>query len=275
MRFLTQAGRWCAQLFLGLFVLWQLLFLFGANFCEVAERYRKYWKDNDRVPVWLPASRRPQFQDWLNGTDRLHASLESVDRLTSRWSELTGQHERWQLFAPNVWYDVPFLAVEFRWDDGPPGQQAARDGATPRVYLLSDNEPADVNRYARFGRFRLRKYEEILSPELYVSTDKVAGQMKDIWKDRLKNQVDEEARAIKSYLRWRWDRYSAQHQELPEPTQVILHVRTYRIPAPPGPDPWTWGGPDECPMARWRPRSADSSLEVYDPVADRFDSLDE
>jgi hypothetical protein len=264
-----QAVRWSAQLFLGLFVVWQLLFLIGANFGEVAERYQEYWKENEIKPAWIPASRRPQFEEWLNNEGRFYKSLKKVDQIASRWSELTGQHEQWSLFAPGVWDNAAFLAVEFRWDEGQPGQQESPGCRAPPVYLLSENEPDNVNRYIRLGRFRLRKYEENLTP--YLSERETASEAKLSWRDSIERKVRKRSEAINAYLRWRWYRYQDAHPELPEPNQVILHVRVYRIPAPEGPDPWTWDGPDVCPMARWRPPANSASLEVYDPVAERFD----
>jgi hypothetical protein len=278
MNFPSRAIRWCASLGLGLFVLWQLLFLLGANFAEVAEHYQEHYQERakrtNHRPAWVPESLAPRFDQWLDGRGRFHKAVKKTDKIASRWGEFLCQQQRWSLFAPGVWYETAFLAVEIRWDDGLPGQQALRDSQRPPVYLRSENEPADINRFLRWGRFRLRKYEENLTPELGPASTETPGEARLSWKDRIESKVRDKSDTVLAYLRWRWQQYQQAHPDLPEPNQVILVVRTFHIPAPPGPEPWSWDGPDECPMARWQPRSDGAAVEVYDPVAERFDTLD-
>ena len=91
------------------------------------------------------------------------------------------------------------------------------------------------------------------------------------------DKVRREPHTIHAYLEWRWRTYQQIHPDAETPRQVILHVRTYRIPPPPGPEPWTWAGPEDRPVARWRPGFARPAgalpVEAYDLLAERFDVL--
>jgi hypothetical protein len=259
---LRRAGRSTAGLVLGLFVLWQLVFLLGLNFCEVT----------CHCLAWLPSAERA-FPDLADAESKARQRLDRVERAWNRWAEFTGQAQGWSLFAPDVWANVPFAAVELRWDDEPAGAPAER----PSVYLLSDNEPEDVHSYFRVGRFRLRKYEGALDLNFQKEPDKSDAAMEDGWRQRIFDKVRREASTIRAYLEWRWRTYQAAHPDVETPKQVILHVRTYRIPPPPGPRPWMWGGPEDRPVARWRPGFAYPAgalpVEAYDLVAERFDVL--
>jgi hypothetical protein len=242
-----------ARVLLGLFVSWQLLFLLVSNLLGTLQDIRPH------LVGQLPAVAQVA-PAWSNGEGSVHAALQRTTRAARRYAELTGQPQDWSLFAPAVAHEVPFLAVELRWDD-PSGQD--RTSALPRpVWLLSDNEPPDPNRFLRVGNFRLRRFEGT------IDLEKVAPD----W------------RAILAYLRWRWDRVRSERPDWPVPKQVILCVRTYHIPPPPGPRPWTWiweppdaDRPQSQPVARWQPGAApDPSylpIEKYDADSRTFERL--
>ena len=66
---------------------------------------------------------------------------------------------------------------------------------------------------------------------------------------------------------------------LPPPTQAILLVRAYKIPKPPGPDPWDWYDLGEHRVARWLPAAPLNPkdyqpVECYDPVEHHFVRLE-
>jgi hypothetical protein len=84
---------------------------------------------------------------------------------------------------------------------------------------------------------------------------------------------------VYNYLRWRLRVYQRANPDLPAPTQVILLVRTYKVPKPPGPDPWDWYDLGEHRVARWLPAvpldpDKYELVEFYDAVAGRFERLE-
>jgi hypothetical protein len=283
---ILRLGRFLPRALLGMFVLGQFVFLFGINTCEVVRHYL------DTVPGL--AETYPQLPGKGAPSRRY---LDGFEQVGDRWAELTGQMQKWSLFAPGVSADIPFLAVELRWDEEPDGARSAvawvGAAATgqflpaalcwaamappPPVYLLSDNEPRDIHRYLRWGKFRLRRYESALDVSLHVFPDKEPEEMELKWRQQIFDRVADEATAMRAYLEYRWQTYQESHPNVPLPRQVILHVRVYRVPAPPGPEPWTWTGPVTRPMARWRPHVHDLAgappVERYDLIAERFDPL--
>src|SRR5260370_21320270 len=174
-----------ARFFLGLCVIWQILFLFSSNLLSLAAKARDYWQDQNLVKTIAP--------NWSQAKGPIADTEHSLSTMTMRWSELTGQPQNWSLFAPNVTSVIPFVAVEFCWDEDPgsrddrseiqklerrltdllktgdvraPPSAPWRHQAQASVVLLSANEPSEAGRYAKFGRFRLRRYESNIDVSL-------------------------------------------------------------------------------------------------------------
>jgi hypothetical protein len=66
---------------------------------------------------------------------------------------------------------------------------------------------------------------------------------------------------------------------MPTPTQVILLVRGFEVPEPPGPEPWDWYDLGEHHMARWLPSAPIDAqkyqaVERFDPVSARFERVE-
>jgi hypothetical protein len=288
---------WCRlvpRVVLGVFIVWQLLFLPAANLCGVLTEAR------NRLAEWPPLGQAAP--EWTRGRGTLHRTTEAVAGVTARWAEVTGQPQSWSLFAPEVGPDVAFVAVELRWDDDPLPvsapcrrlaplaasnilewlalQTAALRGERPDVpspvLLLSDNEPADPHAYFRLGRFRLRRYEDNIDLILDNPEGKPTERMADAWNQKIEVQVWRAGSCHLAYLRWRRESFRRAHPDLPPPRQVLLYTRTYRIPEP-GSNPWDWQGPEQLPLLRWRPGVSlppgESSLERYNPVVPRFEKF--
>ena len=253
---LAGTARTAARAALGLFVVGQLLFLLASNLLSVEDAVRAALRKS------APAQR--VAPDLFDGSGRTHVGLHAVERVTRRWEEWTGQAQNWQLFAPDVADVVPFLAVELRWEDG-----------LPPWVLLSDNEPADIRRFVRVGRFRLRRYETTL--ELAPSPGQPLGPRGADWAADIESHVRARARPLLAYLRWRLATFRREHPYLPTPTQVVLCVRLYRVPPPPGPTPWQWEDLGQHPVARWRPGAVVPAgylpVEAYDPTSERFERV--
>jgi hypothetical protein len=238
--------RAAARGLLGLFVLGQAAFLLAANAGTL---------------LTLPPEAAGRLAPFLREpAEGLRAGewgkvVRSANAHTQRWADLTGQAQAWSLFAPDVTDYVPFVALELRWDAGEPPRR-----------LPSLNAPADPRHFFRVGNFRLRRYEST------ADVSPTAGQPFDPsgadWRMTLAWAVWNRQGYILTYLAWRLEAFRRAHPELPPPSQVILSVHLYRIPAPPGPDPWDWDDLGLHPVARWRPGAP--SLEAYDPRTDDF-----
>jgi len=136
-----------------------------------------------------------------------------------------------------------------------------------------------VRRYVKFGRFRLRRYESNIDVSL-ASPDKEPDAVVDSWRENIEDRVRDRWRLIEAYLQWQLRRWSQKHPDLPQPKQVILWVRLYRVPPPEdAPSPWTWQGPEWHPVARWQPDAERQSgllpVEMFNPVVDRFETVRE
>lgn len=260
----TQRGPTNAQVFLGLFILWQLFFLTTANGLKMLDSLRPQLKDQVFAERIAPG--------WANEKGHLHDAAEVLTGLTKRWSEVTGQPQNWSLFSPNVAEYMPFVAVEFRWED------SSGQSLHPPLLLLSDNEPTDPRSFFRIGQARLRKYESYLDVVLKTN-DKPPDEVADLWRERIEERVRKDWDAMHAYLRWRLRVFQSRYPELPPPRQVLLLVRQYRVPAPDAaPNPWMWETLLDLqpqPLARWQPDMAPPAgsrpIEVYNPVACRFE----
>jgi hypothetical protein len=268
--------RTLARVGLTLFVFGQILFLVSSNLLGVEEplreRFKKWYLKDDwhkDVPV-------PEF---VQGKGEIHKTyFDKTRTYTKHWAQLTGQPQSWGLFAPDVGRLLPFPAVELRWDDEDWPDWAERPPlADPRpapVVVLSDNEPRDPHRYVKFALFRVRKYEEQITP-FATNEDSAFDPATNAWADKIQTKVRKESDCIYNFLRWRLQVYQRANPDLPPPTQVILLVRTFHIPEPPGPEPWDWSYLGEDRVARWLPAAPLDAkeyryVERYDPVAGRF-----
>lgn len=243
---------------LTLFIVWQVGFLFSANLLKMLDDARPSLRDDTVAERIAP--------EWIRGEGERYSNFKALERVPKRWGELTGQPQHWSLFAPEVVDHIPFPAVELRWDDG-----------RAPVILTSNNEPADKRSYFRWGNFRLRRYEG--NVDLILSDrDQPREILMDLWRGRIESKVRAESDSMHAYLRWRLAAYQRAHPEQPRPKEVILAVNTYRIPPPPGPDPWDWKHSDRPqPIARWRPGAEPGPeyyvLEIFNPVMNRFEPL--
>jgi hypothetical protein len=272
-------GPTTAQVFLGLFVLGQLLFLSAANCLSIINELRDDQDDEDVQEVmrrdWKKIVNRVA-PGWLEKKGHIHDALEVVRSVVIRWEELTNQPQYWKLFAPYISKDVTFVAVEFRWEEVPNSARAvhrplaalggsnplgvltltAAASQRPMPYqpelLLSENEPANPRQFFRAGRFRLRKYESGLDVVLRVKGNESLDRTVDRWRDQIKDKVEKDWDNMLPYLRLRLRDFRACFPERRPPDQVILLVRHYRIPKP---EKFSekWYVPDTQPLARWQP----------------------
>src|SRR5262249_6618271 len=145
---------------LGIFVVAQAIFLPVANGLEFLPQLRSLLKET----IWA----RKWASDWINKKDEVYEAGKKADQLSQRWQELTGQPQRWSLFAPEVADDIWFLGITVNQTES--NQSSAPLPDQPKGYsysVFSENEPPDPNCFFRFGRFRLRRFEMALEVHLY------------------------------------------------------------------------------------------------------------
>jgi hypothetical protein len=259
--------RLAARVLLGLFVLWQIVFLPAYNVLEKTNAIRKdlaeqrcqdgtWWKVITRV-----RGLEPLVEEWLNkganhddkGT--IGNLLRKPQRVVTWWAETTGQEQGWGLFAPNAVDYSAFPSLELRWDDPEQGRALYEP-----IVLASDNLPRDRRRYLRFGGFRLRR----IVTEFEFDTTKLT-------EAQIQGVVGADSRTVVlAYMRWRLIRFRRENPDLPPPAQVILWVQTFGIPDPPGPRPWDWVEYKPLPLARWLPQKDNTGLEYYSPTKKHF-----
>jgi hypothetical protein len=306
------------RVFLGVFIVWQLVFLFSSNILSLLNKAHSLSADE--------SGRKGPIPDFEQG----------MSKVMARWSELTGQPQSWSLFAPNVTSTIPFVAVEFCWEDDPTSVSsisrllapiAAFKGvdavslvaiawrndprdrndiedqikilSTQRIesalpsnpippqgpwcsnnkswVVFSDNEPVDIQKYIKFGHFRLRRYESSIDIAP-ASADKERDAVVDGWREEIESRVRDRWRLMQAYMKWQMQHLLKKNPGLPEPRQVILWARIYRVPAAEGSStPEIWLGPEWHPVARWQPNGKweDKHLpvEMFNPVVGRFESI--
>jgi hypothetical protein len=250
----SPAGPAIFRVLLGAFVAWQLVFILLSNVLS------------------LFATSGSDSAEGIKSSPTI-AVGEFASDVMKRWAELTGQLQGWALYAPHVPTRAVFVAVELRWDDDPrwPVQEA------PRQLIRSGIEPDDPFHYFRpFGTFRLPCYEANLGLVMWTWDTEAFGEKPEFWRDALAANVRTNSPAIEAYLRWRLVDYVREHPKEPPPRQAVLVVRSYAIPAP-GTRPWSWDGPTEQAVARWRPAVEVPPdylpVEAFDPVTRRFEAV--
>jgi hypothetical protein len=139
--------------------------------------------------------------------------------------------------------------------------------------LLSDNEPRNIERYLRIGRFRLRRLEGSVLPYLPVRATR--EKTLENWRERIESHVRQYGQLIMTYCRFRLDAAGLGNDKAP--AQVILVMRRYRIRPPEEAGTQHWTGPEVIPIARWQPRRTGTPdaqpVEWYNPETERFERI--
>jgi hypothetical protein len=282
------------QVFLGLFIVGQLFFLVSSNLIGFLTDNRTEMGPEARQVTETLAP------GWLEEKGHVWHLLDYLAKTDKMWAQATGQLQIWSLFAPTVGRECVFPAVELRWDDVPlsapalaralailaatnPWESAclaetiaATPVPPPAELLLSANEPVHLERYLRWGNFRLRRYEAGFVITLRPHEGESAAETHERWSGRIRGHVAEYGEILQGYLRWRVGQAMAQWPRREQPRQLILFLRRYHIndyeEAPP-----FWQGPAVVPLARWQPAATwgtgNQPLEWYDPLTRRFKSL--
>ncbi|MGD9645378.1 MAG: hypothetical protein AB7U73_06675 [Pirellulales bacterium] len=240
-----------ANLALGLFVVWQLVFLLAANLAGVFQglppemvRYEfadGAWRDSLDRTAALP-----------NGTSAAVDSSSGLRWLTDRWGEGTGQWQGWAMFAPEVPTSSYFLTTTLRWNDD-------ASTSTPReIVLRSPCEPDDPKRYWIPALTTARRYNFewrlALAIEIYQARQRADHSGGDTAKSdaQLREWIARQAEPLRAYARVRLTEWLAEHAEAQPPDEVVLSVGEFRR-VDDGP---AWQALPRQPIVRWRPTQA-------------------
>jgi hypothetical protein len=220
----------------GLFVAWQLVFIVAANVFFLLHQVAL--RQADGAPG---------------------VAITFLARALGPYAEATGQLQGWSLYAPDVPHRVGFVRTELRWADG------------RSVKLPARNEPDDFSHFFRApGEGRLLNYELHLRLMLLTWTPEDGAKHADRWRHLVADELRLRGSALQAYLAWQRDRYLREHPGETAPGELILWVYLYDI-GPPGQTPWSWPGPTQVPLARWRPGREPGRgtlpIEAYDPAA--------
>ncbi len=267
------------QVLLGLFILFQLAFLFlsnGLGFLKSAPREMP-----DR-PAELINRVAPRFADQ---TGHGWKWLRQIEGNLDWWVQLTGQDQEWALFAPGVARATGFPCVVLLWDDTPPevpdvkgarlefdagtGYHLELDESVQRMVVLrSENEPDDINAYFRVGKCRLRRCEGQLYQSVLPRPEETPTEAASRVTANVKQMSDDYQELVLAYLQWRVDAWQREHSGEPAPREIILCQRTYRIHGPD--EEHGWDGPRLVPLCRWRRTEVVRVLEPFDFTEERF-----
>jgi hypothetical protein len=262
----NQRPTW-AQILLGVFVVWQLLFMVGSNLLaffphgaaeegELSDSRCGASGSGDGVPGQL--------------------AIEITAAVTDRWAHLTGQIQAWWLFAPSFPEQATFPVVELRWDDTDQwGRPSEASAPSQPVRLHSVLEPADPRSYFRppGSMDRLFHYEIRLGLLMTVWDQRSAEKYRFSWHTAVHDRVRRQWRSIRAYLRWQVQQFQQLHPELPSPRQAVLLIAIYKTPTPEQ-RTLACAGPIERPLARWFPATDASEpylpIEMCDPYSTCF-----
>jgi len=241
------------RILLGLFIVGQLVFLFTTNFLGFVQEYK------DQIPKHWQAPIERIAPGFTKQEGHVWELTQTLSRLTEMWEHGTGQAQQWMLFAPRIGKDCTFPAVELTDSQAMP--------QAPELWL-SDNEPEDIERFFRFGNFRLRRFENNLVVDLSADDSEA--------KEEIDRYLKKDGDLVFAYLQWRLEQIQQRKTTRQQPHQVILLMRRYRINDP-GEGEQLWEGPHTTPVARWQPGIAENPnflpLEMYNPVTKQFESV--
>lgn len=245
---------------LGVFIVWQLIYLSAAGAIETLEVV------SERLPEETATEIKRVVSESRHGRPATAVpGLGSLIYVVDKWGQVTEQPQRWCLFAPDVAKQATFLSLELCWHD-----------EEQSIWLDSDNEPADPTSFFRIGRNRSRSFEQRLSMEFELHVGETVERARERWRARIAWKLADEYELLAAFATVRLDEFQRANPDIPRPDFVIFHVRGYQI-APPNSESVPTSEPYQLPLARWVPDAEYPAdvlpIEAYDPVADEFAAL--
>lgn len=245
-------ARRVAAVAVGLFAVWELIFLPAANVIDLIPRRPG---PNDLYPTMDPYQEQGTFTSF----EPLQRGAELAGDVLDFWSEVTGQEQGWKLFAAGNPPHSLFPALELRFADG------------EVVEIRSPYEPADLsNPLPRPPMIhdRLFNYEATFTnPGTFCCPESLA-RYPEMWSRGLPETVCEGQAQLLTWLKWHLKQFQSANPDRGMPAEVVLKYRYIPTPLPTELRAWT-KPVIERPYARWKLGSADPAflpVEGFDPV---------
>src|SRR5207245_4706366 len=119
--------------------------------------------ERNRTAIIYEPTTNKMVNEWLQGEEPFYETYATCYQATLRWAEFSGQPQNWSLFAPGVTAEIPFLAVEFRWDDDP----LSAESVAPRLAALAGDGP--LSAAALHAALAERRRASLPVPQLLLS----------------------------------------------------------------------------------------------------------
>lgn len=202
---------------------------------------------------------------------------DRIGFLPCRAMEVTGQWQMWGMFAPKVSTRAGFLGLVMRWPAG------ARETRPVDELFRSDFEPDNPRHYVRLpsNAIRLYNYEWRQSKIYWILDPDKAKEKPEDSMFLIRWFLSRNRPFLDRYLKCRLGDFARSHPGLPAPTSVTLVERLYQW-TPPLQEPAEFSGPRQVDLCEWRLGTASTfqhpvieEFRIYNPVVDRFESLDE
>ncbi len=281
------------RLLVGVFIVWQLIYLVLSNVLSLQPQIRHFL---DKPGASPKAKRVAAVVDnlapgWLQGEGHSTNLATGLKSVTDFWSHVSGQRQKWSMYAPKTAHCSVFPVVEFHVPaKDAPGMtsyctsliatsplaavvvaEAWQSGSWEQVYqVASENEPVDIHQFTRWGECRTNRVEIFVKIHMPYLEDRPEAVRKEVVRRLLRRVLSQNPAFVKTYLKWHMRKFAGKHPDLPPPTKVTLLQHEYRI-TPPEESGKTWRGPSRLSLARWRPGS--DMLQVYNPWTDGFEPL--
>lgn len=306
----SPGGPRTSQVVLGVFICWQIWFLFSQNFFGFIEDSHEYIEDKDfKKTLQLLAP------DFMNEDEKrrghVHDLAAWVTRTNKPWMQISGQLQSWALFS-GCYYSCGFPSLVLLWDDTDPltvpwpreakgiwwSEGEAREGTPPPMYYVTPHEPRDPNSYFRWWQMRMRRYETAVIPLIDHKHPEYQDpkELKSYYERRINNHLENKGYLTTVYLKHILRDFERQFPKLPRPKQVLLLQRAYRTKTPPAEawwmgaprvvegrevvedemaPPFVWG-PETVPMLLWHPpargEEGQGTYRKYHPPSNSFKS---
>jgi hypothetical protein len=210
---------------LGVFILFQLIYLPAANFIKL-------------IALRLPESTGELDDDiQLHGqqfSDRVQSLADILGTAFVRYGELTGQAQGWSLFAPIFGHQASLPAVGI-----------APQGPEPHA------PPSDIYFRLPNSRCRLFNYEYRLALLYWTWDKKTFEENKDAWRKAVFNRVKRQHRSMMAFLRWHCERALQAYPTMKNPERADLWATL--ISGPPISDPTLFNRDRQAfPIAVWK-----------------------
>ena len=244
---------------LGLFVLFQLIYLPLSNLMQL-------------VPREMPEHRgeldiRVQREGTATNQRSIQEAINGLGTCLDRYGELSGQVQAWSLFAPDFGTQTIYPIAEFEFGEG-------------QERFLMRNEPlvlrADPERYLRWPgpNSRLVGSEFLLGVVYWRFSEESLQQRGPEWQKAVREHVRRQQKSLEAWFRLNLAMLKRTHPNLPEPKAGILRVWIH-----PSPEPGERERPPAftMPLARWipgrDPHDRNLPIDAYDPVTKEFVAL--